>query len=68
MFQRYGILFLIDSGMSRGIEGSKSRGGALRIEGPSGRQEAVVICADGKKTKFWDSKHRQDFAEQVCDK
>ena len=49
LFQRYGILFLIDSGMSQGIEDSDSTGGALRIAGPAGQQEAVVICANGKE-------------------
>jgi hypothetical protein len=68
LFQRYGLLFLIDSGMSHGIEGSKSHGGALRIKGPAGQQEAVFICADGKKTTVWDSKHLQDFGDQRCDK
>ena len=68
LFQRYGILFLIDSGMSQGIEDSDSTGGALRIAGPAGQQEAVVICANGKQQKMWDSKKKQKRAEQHCGK
>ena len=68
LFQRYGILFLIDSGMSQGIEDSDSTGGVLRIAGPAGQQEAVVICANGKQQKMWDSKKKQKRAEQHCGK
>ncbi len=63
--QRYGILFLIDSGMSEGIEDSVSTGGALRITGPAGQQEAIVICANGKQKTLW-SKKKADREEQLC--
>jgi hypothetical protein len=66
-FQRYGILFLIDSGMSRGIEDSDSTGGALRITGPAGKQKAIVICANGKQKTLW-SKQKTDREEQHCGK
>ena len=33
LFQRYGLLFLIDTGMSQGVNGDISGGGALHITG-----------------------------------
>ena len=68
LFQRYGILFLIDSGMGRGIEDSTSTGGALRITGPAGQQQAMVICANGYLREMWDSKEQPDRKEQHCGK
>jgi hypothetical protein len=47
MFQRYGLLFLIDTGMSEDI--GDSQGAILRI-----RKDATAICPDGKETKLWD--------------
>jgi hypothetical protein len=52
-FQRYGLLFLIDTGMSRGIKGSDSIGGVLHITSPAGDQKATVICPDGKEQTLW---------------
>lgn len=62
VFQRYGLLFLIDTGMSRGVDGSKSAGGALRII--SGLSETspghtihdtkvIVMCANGQEKRLW---------------
>jgi hypothetical protein len=48
MFQRYGLLFLVDTGMSRGIESSKRTGGVLRITG-NNTQQAVAICVNGQE-------------------
>ena len=56
-FQRYGLLFLIDSGMSHGIEGSNSTGNALRIRNGN---EAIVICADGTQKVRWDKEINSD--------
>jgi hypothetical protein len=67
MFQRYGLLFLIDTGMSRGIEGSKSTGGALRITGKS-NQKAVAICANGKEKTLWDSEGQPALNARHCGK
>jgi hypothetical protein len=67
-FQRYGLLFLIDSGMSRGIEDSTSTGGALHISGSGNAQQAVIICANGSEQKIWDSKKNQDHKAQHCGK
>jgi hypothetical protein len=64
-FQRYGLLFLIDTGMSEGIEDSESTGGALRITGPTDNQKAIVICANGTQTTLWSNK-QVDRGEQLC--
>jgi hypothetical protein len=55
MFQRHGILFLADTGMSKGV--GKSEGAILRITG-NNVQEAVAICANGTKTTIWDETHK----------
>jgi hypothetical protein len=52
MFQRYGALFLVDTGMSKGID--KSQGAILHIKGKHGKQ-AVALCADGTETPIWDA-------------
>lgn len=57
MFQRYGLLFLIDTGMSRGV--GDSMGAALRISSHA----ATAICPDGRQTLLWDSTHRQQTGE-----
>lgn len=54
MFQRCGLLFLIDVGMSKGIDDSK--GAVLRISG--GR--ATAVCADGKQTLLWEESKSMD--------
>jgi hypothetical protein len=64
-FQRYGLLFLIDTGMSTGIEDSDSIGGALRIAGAGDDQKAIVICPDGKEKTLWDKK-KTDREEHLC--
>ncbi|MBC8030655.1 MAG: metallophosphoesterase [Pyrinomonadaceae bacterium] len=53
LFQRYGLLFLIDTGMSRGVDGATSSGGALHITGKS-NPKVVGICANGKRKTLWD--------------
>ncbi len=55
MFQRDGVLFLVDTGMSKGV--GNSEGAILRVEGKN-RQEAIAICADGGKTTIWDDRNR----------
>ncbi len=47
MFQRWGLLFFIDVGMSRGV--GDSTGAALRITS----QDASAVCADGSQTLLW---------------
>jgi Calcineurin-like phosphoesterase len=63
MFQRYGILFLADTGMSKGV--GKSEGAVLRIKEDNG-QEAVAICADGTKTTIWDERHKQAIGQAAA--
>jgi hypothetical protein len=67
LFQRYGLLFLIDGGMSKGIEGSKSTGGALHISGTT-NQTVVVICANGTEKRLWDSVTQPGLNSQHCGK
>jgi hypothetical protein len=62
-YQRYGLLFLIDTGMSSGI--ADSGGGALRITGAGSDQQAIVICPDGDTKVLW-SKDVTDHAEKRC--
>jgi len=57
MFQRFGMLFLIDTGMSEGVNDS---GGAVLHLTTRGGERATAICPDGKKTVLWDSKSKQD--------
>jgi hypothetical protein len=65
-YQRYGLLFLIDTGMSSGITDSDdSGGGALRITGTGGHQQAIVICPDGDTKVLW-SKDVTDHAGKHC--
>jgi hypothetical protein len=64
-FQRYGLLFLIDTGMSDGIDDSDSIGGALRITGTGRIQEAIVICADGEQKMIW-SQETRDHEQKHC--
>jgi hypothetical protein len=60
MFQRYGILFLTDVGMSEGV--NDSRGALLRIRGGA----ADAICPDGRITRLWDAGSRQDAGRAFC--
>lgn len=63
-FQRYGLLFLIDSGMSQGIEDSSSTGGALYIT--NNGEKAVIICANGEQRTMWSKKKNQDSVSKHC--
>src|SRR5579871_88182 len=64
IFQRWGLLFLMDTGMSRGIEGSNSIGGALHIT-PKGVE---VICAGGTRSMLWDAGANTPVAAMYCGK
>ena len=64
-FQRYGLLFLIDTGMSKGIEDSDSIGGALHMTGSGGDRKAIVICPDGSEKTLW-SRKKADREEKLC--
>ncbi|MEY2564580.1 MAG: hypothetical protein QOH88_2773 [Verrucomicrobiota bacterium] len=79
VFQRYGLLFLIDTGMSRGIEGNedgkKSVGGGLSIIRNPVDENVTLLCAksDGKLdydssrwTGLWSSTEKQPIAARQC--
>jgi Calcineurin-like phosphoesterase len=55
MFQRWGLLFLIDVGMSEGV--GDSRGAALRIADG----KATAVCSDGKETLLWQEAGAMQF-------
>ena len=57
------MLFLIDSGMSRGIEESDSTGGAMRIKNGN---RAVVICANRTRKTLWKRKTNLDHQTIEC--
>jgi len=57
MFQRFGLLFLIDTGMSEGVDYS---GGAVLHITFAGGERATAICPDSSNTLLWDSKTGQD--------
>lgn len=67
LFQRYGLLFLIDGGMSKGIAGSTSTGGALHISGTN-PQTVVAVCANGQTATLWDSAANPDHNAIHCGK
>ena len=57
MFQRFGLLFLIDTGMSEGVDDS---GGAVLHITYQGAEKATAICPDGESTVLWDSVSKPD--------
>ncbi len=63
MFQRFGLLFLIDTGMSEGVDHS---GGAVLHITFQGGEKATAICPDGRKTLLWDSKDNQDMGQAAA--
>jgi hypothetical protein len=60
MFQRFGLRFLIDTGMSEGV--SDSGGAVLHITAQGG-ERAVAICPNGKKTLLWDAVTKRDIGQ-----
>jgi len=60
IFQRWGVLFLIDVGMSRDI--GDSAGAILRI----GHESAVAICPDGIETTLWRKSQKTDAGRAIC--
>ena len=61
MFHRWGLLFLIDTGMSEGV--NESLGAVLRITATS----AAAICPTGVKTGLWNVNTPQDMGRApVC--
>jgi hypothetical protein len=62
MFQRWGLLFLTDVGMSREI--GDSQGAALKIT----RADATAVCPDGEETLLWDAKSDTGIGRALCTK
>jgi len=56
MFQRYGLIFLEDTGMSQGV--GDSHGAVLRISGNKSKPSATAICFNQAATVIWDTKHK----------
>ena len=67
IFQRYGLLFLIDTGMSQGVNGDTSGGGLLHITGGS-NPSVVALCANGKGKTLWDRQKNSGLEAIHCDK
>lgn len=59
MFQRYGLLFLTDTGMSKAID--YSDGAILHIQRTTDNVVVDAICGDGSKTELWSDTEQQDF-------
>jgi hypothetical protein len=63
MFQRFGRIFFIDTGMSEGV--GDSDGAILYIA--NNEQEAIAVCSDGKQTSIWDARSKPDVGRApVC--
>jgi hypothetical protein len=63
MFQRFGLIFFIDTGMSEGV--SNSDGAILHIA--NNGQDAIAVCPDGKQTSIWDARSKPDVGRApVC--
>jgi hypothetical protein len=61
MFQRFGLFFLIDTGMSEGV--NDSHGAVLHIS----KGTATAICPDGTTTLLWSADKKQDLGRaQPC--
>jgi hypothetical protein len=64
MFQRFGLVFLIDTGMSEGV--GDSAGAVLHITRRGG-ERAEAVCPNGTRTLLWDGKTKQDTGRaQAC--
>ena len=63
MFQRFGLLFLIDTGMSEGVDDSS--GAVLHISAKGSL--ATAICPNGVRTAIWDQATKQNSGHApVC--
>jgi hypothetical protein len=52
MYRKYGgLVFMIDTGMSRGVQAG--RGALLKIDPLSPHPSATAVYADGAKTVLW---------------
>jgi hypothetical protein len=60
MFQRWGLLFLIDVGMSREV--NDSLGAVLKIE----PDQAFAICPAGARTLLWSRASDRSYGGAIC--
>ena len=67
IFQWRGLLFLIDAGMSLGVNGDTSGGGALHITGGS-NPSVQALCANGRGKTLWDRQKNSGLEAIHCDK
>ena len=67
LFQRYGLFFLIDTGMSQGVNGDTSGGGVLHITGGS-NPSAVALCVNGQAKTLWDRQKNSPLEAIHCEK
>lgn len=66
LFQKYGLIFLIDGGMSRHPKVSRSGGGVLRIATEKKTTRASVICADKQQRKpIWSANLKESVEDEV---
>lgn len=66
LFQRYGVLFLIDGGMSQGVD--NSQGGVLHLTGSGTKEAVTAVCFDGSKTVLWDAATNPNSRAVLCGK
>jgi len=59
IFQRYGLIFLEDTGMSQGVD--HSHGALLRI----GKHQADGVCADGTSAVIWSDSSTMDAGKMA---
>ena len=62
MFQRFGLIFFIDTGMSEGV--GNSDGAVLHIA--KNGKEAIAVCADGKETPIWNALSNPDVGRATA--
>jgi hypothetical protein len=66
LFQRYGLLFLVDGGMSQGVD--DSQGGVLHLTGSGTEETVTAVCFDGSKTVLWAAASHQNQGAVLCGK
>ena len=64
LFQRYGLLFLIDGGMSQGV--NNSQGGVLHLTSSGTGETVTAVCFDGSKTVLWNDATNQNTGAVLC--
>ena len=62
MFQRFGLVFFIDTGMSEGV--GDSDGAVLHIT--NNGKEAIAVCPNGKQTTIWDARSNADVGRAAA--